>query len=224
MRRAVLLWVLLFLPVSLIAQGRDESWRDRGSRDRYRYTRANNLFEITPFGGYRYGGTIFADRTDLFGRDLELESRGNIGVNFGIPIGDHGVKLELMVNHQSTSLTTGTGLFEPEDRVADLDVTYYHAGALIPFAVSRNATPFIVVSAGVTNLDLGLRDTSADNRFSASAGVGVKVPLNRNLALRAEARGYFSSLGDEDDCDRCGFREDRNLYQGETNIGLVFSF
>lgn len=222
MRRAVLLWVLLFIPGVLVAQDRDESWRDRGARDQYRYARPENLFEITPFGGYRYGGTIFAEQTDLFGTDLELESRGNIGVMFGIPIGNTGFKLELMVNHQSTTLTTERGLFDPGAEVADLDVTYYHGGVLIPFAVSRNAIPFFVVSAGVTNLDL--RGGNSDNRFSASAGIGVKVPLSRNLSFRAEARGYFSSLGDDDNCRRCDFDDRNDLYQGETNFGLAFSF
>jgi len=73
-------------------------------------------------------------------------------------------------------------------------VTYFHGGLQIPFDVSRQATPYIVVSAGIANLDPVVQGVSPDNRFSASGGIGVKVPVNRNLGLRLEARGYFTSL------------------------------
>ncbi|HET7712448.1 MAG TPA: outer membrane beta-barrel protein [Thermoanaerobaculia bacterium] len=217
MRRAVFfLLVLLIVPSSLFAQ-----YRDRDSR---RYRR-DDMFELTPFGGYRYGGTIFGDQSALSRFDLDVESAASYGVDLGIPLGSSGMKLELMLNRQATHLKAGGGLFETDQRLANFDVTYYHGGVLIPFARSRNATPFVVVTAGVANLDPDLLGVSAENRFSASAGVGVKVPLNSNIALRLEARGYFTSLGnEEDDCFRCYYDYGRDLYQGETNLGLSIRF
>ena len=47
---------------------------------------------------------------------------------------------ELMANRQSSELETESGLFEPNDEVADIDVTYLHAGLQFPFARSRNAS------------------------------------------------------------------------------------
>lgn len=82
----------------------------------------------------------------------------------------------------------------------------------------------MVVSAGVASLEPDIAGVSADNRFSASAGVGFKMPFSRNLGLRIEARGYYTSLGREDECSRCYEDYNRDLYQGETNVGLVFSF
>lgn len=223
MRKAVFLVVLLLLPTSLFAQYGRGRGRDR-DRDRYRDTPSMHAFELTPFAGYRYGGTIFADQTFLFGEDVDLASSASLGVNFGIPLGDTPMKLELMASHQSTHLQSGGGLFAPDDRIADIDVTYYHAGLQIPFATSRNAAPFLVVSAGVADLDPQIAGVSAENRFSASAGVGVKVPLHRNLGLRFEARGFFTSLNDDRGCSRCGYDNSRDLYQGETSLGLTFSF
>ena len=225
MRYAALLLVLLLsssLSGQPIDRDRDERWRERPAA---RYDSPHNSFELTPFGGFRYGGTLWADRSSLFGFDTDVASNPNYGLNFGIPIGDTPMKLELMVNQQNTHLSPGGGLFEPDLNVADIDITYYHAGLQIPLGDPRSVNPFLLLSAGVANLRPDLREVSSENRFSGSAGVGVKIPLNRNVGFRIEARGYFTSLGDEDDggCFRCDdWGED--LYQGETNFGLVISF
>lgn len=223
MPKLLLVFLLLGVSTSLVAQdiNRDrDRWRERRSSNR-----RGNMFELTAFGGYRYGGTLFADRTDLFGVDLDVASDSNLGANVGIPLGNTSMKLELMVNRQATHLTGGSGLFEPSERVADFDITYYHGGFQIPFNFSDSATPFIVLSAGVANLDPHVLGVSSENRFSASAGLGVKVPFNRNVGLRLEARGYYTSLGsDENRCSRCNDYNNHDLVQGETNLGLVISF
>lgn len=224
--RKIAVLLLLLLPSSVFAQnidrGRDESWRDR----RFTYsTPSYNMFELTPFGGYRWGGTLYADRSDLFGFDSELASAGNVGLNFGIPIGGSAMKFELMVNQQQTHLQTGAGLFEPEAAIADFDVTYYHGGLQIPIGdPEAGAIPFLVFSAGVANLRPDIPGVTAENRFSASAGLGVKIPFNRNVGLRIEGRGYFTSLDGDDECYRCYDSYGDTLTQGETNIGLVISF
>jgi len=224
----ILMLIALAVPSALLAQ--EDDWRNRGGRDRdrrddYRYRRGgDSAFELTPFLGYRYGGTLLADETG-FPEDFRTESSPNVGLNFAIPLGDQGFKLELMASKQDTHLTAGGGIFSPNDRVADIDVTYYQAGLIVPFARSRSVTPYFVLSAGVTNLDPDIPGTSDDNRFSVSGGVGVKVPINRNFGLRAEARGYATSLPNDDNCRRCYYGEnDRAFYQGETNLGLYFRF
>jgi hypothetical protein len=216
MRKVALAVLLLIIPTSLFAQYRP--------RDRYRRY-YDNRFELTPLVGYRWGGTIFSDTTRLFGQDVDSASNGDYGLDFGIPLGVTNMKLELMVNRQDTHLTTGGGLFEPDNRVADFHVTYYHAGLMIPFSESRNATPFFIVSAGVGNLDPDISGVSPSNRFSASAGVGVKVPVGDNFGVRLEGRGYFTSLGGDDSgCHRCNDNGGHDFYQGEVNLGFVISF
>jgi opacity protein-like surface antigen len=220
MRKYLFLVLLILIPTTAFAQRgpRDDDWRNR------RYAPRNNAFELTPFVGYRWGGTIFADQTFIFGEDVDVASSANFGVNLGIPLGDSGMKLELMANRQASELETEGGLFEPENEVADIDVTYLHAGLQFPFAQSRNATPYFIVSAGLANLDPQITGISAENRFSASAGVGVKLPISNNLGLRLEGRGYFTALEEEDDCTVCDYFYNEDFYQGEVNLGLVFSF
>jgi hypothetical protein len=218
MRKIAFLLLLFTLPA--LAQPRDDDWRRR----RYRDTPGANAFELTPFVGYRWGGTIFADQSFIFGDDVDVAGSANLGLNLGIPLGDSGMKLELMANRQSSRLETDSGLFEPEDDVADIDVTYLHAGLQIPFARSRNATPYVIVSAGLANLDPQISGVSAENRFSASGGLGVKVPMSRALSLRFEGRGYYTSLEEEDDCSFCDYFYNRDFYQGEVNLGLSFTW
>jgi hypothetical protein len=217
MRKISLLLLLLVVPTSVFAQ-----YRDRG---RY-YPRYDSRFELTPFAGYTWGGTIFSDTTSIFKQDVQAATSANLGVDFAIPLGITHTKLDLMVNRQDTNLTTGGGgLFEPDNRVANLHVTYYHAGLMIPFAESRNATPFVVVSAGVANLAPDVSGASSSNRFSASAGIGVKVPVSDNFGIRLEGRGYFTSLTNgSNNCFHCGDTNGRDFYQGQVNLGFIFFF
>lgn len=216
---ALALFVLLALPTTVFAQyGRNDDWR-HGRR-----TADEDRFEVTPFIGYTWGGTIFADQTFIFTQDVDVKSSANLGVNFGIPLGDSGMKLELMANRQSSELESGSGLFDPTRGVADIDITYLHAGLQIPFARQRNLTPYVIVSAGIGNLDPQIAGVSNETRFSASAGIGVKAPISDNVAFRFEGRGFYTALEDQSDCRICDYYYNRDFYQGQVNLGLVFSF
>lgn len=216
---SLLLLLLVLFPTTVFAQrDRDDDWRRRRPEVR------NNKFELTPFIGYRWGGTIFADQTFIFGEDVQVEPSASFGASFGIPLGDSGFKLELLADHQSSDLELEGGLFDPTPTVAEIDVTYLHAGLQIPFARSRNTTPYVVVSAGVATLDPQLFGVSAENRFSASAGIGMKTAITDNLAFKFEGRGFYTALEENDDCFICDYYYNQDFYQGEVNLGLVFSF
>ena len=220
MRKLALFLLLVAVPISAFAQ--DPDWRNRRA-PRDRYSNNDNMFELTPFLGYRYGGTIFADQTSLFNQDVSVASHLNYGVNFGIPIAN-GWKVELSVDRQDTNFTEGGGLFSPSGNIAGFHVTYYQGALVIPFAVSRQATPYFTVGAGLANLDPDIRGVSADNRFAASAGIGVKVPINRNAGIRLEERGFFTSMSNDRGCNSCYYNYNHDLYQGETNLGVYFKF
>jgi len=225
MRKVLFIAALLLIPASLFAQG---DWRNRRSApDRYdRYNRIEDKFEITPFVGYAWGGTIYADQTALFNQDVDVASSADFGASFAIPLRD-GFKIELLADRQNTHLETGGGtLFEPNNTVANFDITYYHAGLQIPFATSRNVRPFVIVSAGVANLDPRINGVASSTRFSASAGIGVKIPINPQAGFRADIRGFYTSLGNNN-CDRCYFGNygyNNYLSQGQANVGFYFAF
>ncbi len=220
MRKAVFISLLLLIPAaSLFAQ----PWRDRY------YRPVDNRFDLTPFVGYRWGGTIYADQTNLYGQDVDLQSSANYGLSFGIPVSPTGLKLELLVDRQDTNVGTGGGgLFEPGSDFGNFHVTYFHGGLLIPFSQSRAAMPYVAVSAGITNLDPSTAGVSSSNKFSAAAGVGVNVPINRDMGVRVEFRGFYTPMGNNGGCSRCGYYNgdyyNHDLFQGETKVGLSFKF
>ena len=83
-----------------------------------------------------------------------------------------------------------------------------------------------VRAAGAANLDINQPGLTQETRFAASAGIGAKIPFNPHVGLRLELKGYYTSLDDGgDDCHSCYYDYYGNdLYQGETNIGLVITF
>ncbi|HEX8616544.1 MAG TPA: outer membrane beta-barrel protein [Thermoanaerobaculia bacterium] len=224
MRKSLLVLLLLSLTTTAFAQSRDDENEDWRHRRASTSSPRRNAFELTPFVGYRTGGTIFADQTFIFGEDVDVAPSANLGVNFALPLGDTGLKLELMANRQSSNLEFEGGLFEPDENLGDIDVTYLHAGLQIPFAVSRNATPYFIVSGGLANLDPQISGVSSENRFSASAGLGVKIPMSDILSIRLEGRGYYTALEEEDDCTICDYFYNEDFYQAEVNLGLGISF
>jgi hypothetical protein len=220
MRKLLLAVVLLLAPLSLFAQSYDD--------DRARsWAQSDPTVEINPFFGLRWGGTLLGEDTGLY-EDVDIDNSEDYGINVAFPLGRTPLKLELMVNRQSSELVSGRGLFDPQGAIADIDVTYYHAGVLIPFGTSPTVTPYGIISAGVTNLDPQINGLTDENRFSASAGFGLKVPFTRNFGVRVEARGYWTAIGREDryydDCYYCEDYSYRNLSQGEANAGVYLKF
>ncbi|HEX9985615.1 MAG TPA: outer membrane beta-barrel protein [Thermoanaerobaculia bacterium] len=215
MRKYLFLILLILLPTTLFAQNRD--------RSRY-YAGRDNSFEITPMLGYRWGGSVPIDDFTFFGH-LQVESSPSFGGILSIPVGDSGFKIELLANHQASELQEEDGLFDPDDSIADFDVTYVHAGLRIPVGTSQNFQPFFVVSAGIANLDPQIAGFTDETRFSASAGGGVKIPVSRNVGFRFEGRGYFTATDEnrDDDCVFCDDETD-DFFQGEASFGVVFSF
>ena len=221
-KSALLVVLLLILPTTLFAQDRrDDDWRRRRAYDD---APRRDAFELTPFAGFRWGGTVYSSDVFGFNDELQVAASPSFGGDLAIPLGGTGMKLTLMANHQASELESGGGLFEPDEEFGDFDVTYFHGGLQIPFARSRNAVPYGVVSAGLARLDPHLRGVTAENRFSASGGIGIKLPMSRNAAIRLEGRGYFTSLEESTDCSFCDVFVDENFYQGEVNVGFTFSF
>ena len=220
---AVLALLIVTLAPAALAQDRerDDDWRRRRAYDD---SPNPDAVELTVFAGYRWGGTVFATDSFLFNDELQVEASPSFGADIAIPLGNSGMKLALSGSHQSSQLETGGGLFDPDEDIADFDVTYFHAGLQIPFARSRNATPYAVFGAGVANLDPQIPGLSDETRFSMMGGIGVKVPFNRALSLRLEGRGFYTALEDETDCAICDYFVDENFYQGEVSAGLAISF
>jgi hypothetical protein len=144
-------------------------------------------FELTPFGGWRFGGGF----TDLeTGAALDLEDGPGFGVIVGIPWNaQHRSRLELVWSWQDTTAgATGAG-----DPGFDLDVHYLHVSGMVPFATANPSLDALIsIGAGATFMLPGIDGAGSEVRFSASAAAGLLYHISDRVGIRLEARGWFT--------------------------------
>ncbi len=183
--------------------------------------------QITPTGGYRTSGQVTATNRDFRDddSDVEVDKSGVYGVIVDIPFGQSGFGFEVLANRQQSAFTIDPGLFDPSERLGDVEITYVHGGIYYEW-LGGQVVPFISATAGVTRLDPKFADLEAEDRASASLGGGVKIFFSRNVGLRLEGRGYWTDLDARfrDDSRRRNSEVNQALYQGEASAGLIFAF
>jgi opacity protein-like surface antigen len=178
--------------------------------------------ELTPFIGYRFGGDVPRESSEIFEVDVEVDEAAVYGMALDIKVGP-GLLIELFASRQETEFVDDTGLFQPEDVLLDVDVTYYHVGVGWGWRIN-DVEPFVLGSLGIAKISpdaFGLHD---EDEFSMSFGGGVKVWINNHVGFRFEGRGYWTDLGSSEDEWEFWDGYDDDLYQGEVKVGLVISF
>jgi outer membrane protein W len=191
---------------------------------------AQGRFELTPFGGTRFGGQVDLATPNAQDVDyLKIKSTWDYGV-----IGDFHIfpkfAAEVMWNRQPTQLeahnfTTDTFL-TPTDATLDM----FQFSGLYEFGNERaNLKPFVVAGLGFTNFHSN-GVLPFDNKFSANVGGGVKYFFTRHLGVRLEARysPTQTTSAIEPVCDPffgCFNTKIHNYaQQGQANFGLILRF
>jgi len=183
-------------------------------------------FEITPFAGYRIGGSFDEQNGD---GEVELNDSSAQGILFNIRANPNG-QYELLYARQSTDADT-QGLLV-NDPTIDMDVEHLQFGGTYLFDGDKTR-PFIALTIGVTQFDPELPGTNSESFFSASFGGGVQFNANRRLGVRLEARAYTTFVDNDSDIfcssiDGAGacliLVDARTLAQWEARAGLVFRF
>jgi hypothetical protein len=183
-------------------------------------------FELTPFGGYTFGGDF--DDTDTTA-SLALDDGANFGLIFDIRESPN-TQWEILYSRQATEAdTTGLPVSGPP---LDLDVHYIHGGGTYLFD-GDNARPFLAATIGASHFEPGLDSVSSETFFSFSIGVGLHVRPNDRFGIRLEARGFGTLMDSDTDlfCQSdpagalCAVRvEGTLLWQFQTMAGFVFRF
>jgi len=194
-----------------------------------------SIVELNPFGGYLFGGTFNRGSNSLFNTKVDVDDHATYGGRLGFPVTPL-FEIELQYSRTSTALVTPDGgtLFGPgPQRLGDLDIDYYLGYATFNLGHNRRIVPYLTVGAGAARLDPRVEGTtaSADNRFTASAGGGLKMMFNEHFGLRFDGRYYATRLnkndGDDGQCDiffvDCNNNRDW-LKNGDVNGGFVFAF
>jgi len=179
-------------------------------------TRAESV-EVTPFASYVFGGTLDKETNHVFDRDVDVDDHAAWGLRVGYDATDV-FAFEVAYLRDRTEVVDAGGLFEPDHRLADIDVDILEAAALFHLGGPR-FFPFFEVGLGATRLELG--DGSSDTRPQASIGGGLKLVFSDRVGFRLDARHHWTYLDHENDCRRCN---DHSLGLTEVSAGLVFAF
>lgn len=138
-------------------------------------------FEVTPFAGFRTGGT-FTDEDS--GAELELNDSGSYGLILNMRE-SWNTEWELLYNHQSTDFDTGPGT-----RI-DIDIDYLQiGGTYIGTDIEGPARPYLAATIGLAHLDPRAANLPSDTYFAFSIGGGWKFFPTSRLGLRLEGRFY----------------------------------
>ena len=156
------------------------------------HARADWGAELTPFAGFRFGGS-FEDNTTGF--DLDVDEGGSFGLILDV-LATPETEYELFYSFQKTTLQ-GEGLFAGEP-LFDLDIHYLHIGGTYLFPGER-VRPFIGAGLGLTYFSPDGPGLDSEINFSLSLGGGVKIPISKRVGLRFEGRGFLTILPDNTD-------------------------
>lgn len=183
---------------------------------------ADPRFELTPFAGFRIGGS-FEDQ--ITGADLELDEGSAFGLLLGIPLDDQSI-VEIEFVHHETELESG-GLFDGEP-LFDLDINSIMAGGRYQTDHDR-VKGFVAGGLGLAHLEP--TGAGLDDEFAAvlSIGGGALIPLGKHVLVRLEGRGIGTFMIDRTEafCTEgvCGvIIEGEGFLQAEFRAGLTISF
>jgi len=190
--------------------------------------RAQEAPELTPFLGFRFGGSVDSVST---GESFSIDPSGSVGLIFDYPLSPE-TTFKFVWSLQDTEIDgsradgTGPSRFP-------LDIHYFHFGATYSPGPPRKRRGYVVITAGATHFDPDASGFGSDTRFSMAAGGGVKLKLSDRLGLRIEGRGYLTFVSSSSDvfCSgggagaSCAFSFTGDAFlQGEIDVGLSIAF
>ena len=189
--------------------------------------RAQHEFEITPFGGARFGGVIDVNTSSV--DYLPIKSSWNYGV-----IADYTlwpcIQAEFEFNHQPTSIEQHIIQDDATVHLSSADIDVYELGLNVSLReTDAKFQPFLAGGVGVTNFNAH-GELPFGVRFSYNLGVGAKYFFSRHFGIRAEARWspFRATTGSGVFYDRSFGPEvitaSSYAEQGQANVGIVLRF
>jgi hypothetical protein len=178
-------------------------------------------FEITPFGGYGFGGDFFELLTQ---QALDVDGAPTVGVAVDVPL-SRGRQFEALFTHQSAHVSVPAFPSGPPVRW-QMTVEHWQAGGLQEFDTGR-VRPFLTGTLGLTRYSTG-----GDNemRFALGAGGGVKLFPANLVGLRLNGRLFATFVDADAQVLACspgicfvGFHAEL-VWQLEFTAGLIIRF
>jgi Outer membrane protein beta-barrel domain len=182
--------------------------------------------EIMPFAGYRVGGS-FDYEDAAVSHALDLGDDSSWGIDLGL-YRDRSSFYELLYSQQRAQLDTrGTSLGSLE-----LRTEYAHFGGTLLFPDQNWFVPYLSLTMGVTKFDPQDDALVSESNFSMSLGGGMRLPINRHLAVSLGVRGYLTFIDSSSQIfcvssggAACLFRiTASSFFQAEGQVGFVMTY
>lgn len=226
-RRCVYLVLLSAALLTLGASGAQaQAWNSSSSAGPGFWNRG---FEITPFGGARFGGAIDLNSSSPTNVDnLGIRNDWDYGAMLDVDLFPHA-QAEFMWDQQPTVLSEnyfGGG----SSRIGEASLSTFQWSLLYDFLQpGEKFQPYIVGGVGFTSYNTnGIIDLG--NQLAFNVGGGVKYFLTPHIGVRLEGR-YMPSRTTEGVGEYCDpfygcYNATVHNYanQGMANIGVIFRF
>ena len=178
---------------------------------------------ITLYGGYRDGGSFTDANTDNV---LSLDGSGSGAIAVDLAL-DASRQWQWYLSQQNTTMAI-TQAAAPAPASLPLKLTYLHFGGTYFFQGPVGGGPYVVGGLGATVMRPGLSGYTDELRASMNLGLGYQLPLGEQVALRFEARGYFTAVNSNGGLFCSGgcvlhIKADA-VTQGELQLGLSFRY
>jgi hypothetical protein len=179
------------------------------------------VLEITPFGGYRFGGGFFERVT---GQPVDLDGAPAVGLVVDVPLHD-GLQVEGLFTHQQAHLTVKATSFSPAVRW-HITVEHMLAGGTQEFGTGR-ARPIL---SGLLGLTRYAAEGDNEIRFTVGAGGGVKLMPGPHVGVRLDGRVFATFADVEGRAIACSpgvclvAFDAEVVWQAEFTAGLVVRF
>jgi hypothetical protein len=177
--------------------------------------------EITPYIGYRFGGSFTNRAQDV---SFDVQNFASFGAIFDYKLYDF-MLVEFHWSHQGSTLELSR---DEQALETSISIDNFHGGVLFQGG-SRDLQPFFLASLGATRF--GFNEGISTTNFSLGVGVGMKGLVTDRLGWRVEFRGFttFTNIEDEYEvCDVWGCATVTNtstiFWQSQVLGGLVVAF
>ena len=174
--------------------------------------------EITPWGGYRFGGDFFELVT---GQPVDSDGGPTLGAVVDIPIGE-GLQFEALFTRQKSQFTTTNGPLGVPTRWS-VTVDHWQGGALQEFDDGK-MRPFATGMFGLTHY---AGEGDSEIRFTIGAGGGVKLFPSSTFGVRLNGQVSATFVHADATVQACGNRTclvnfDADIvWQLEFSAGLI---
>jgi hypothetical protein len=158
-------------------------------------------FEVTPFGGYRWGGKLSDGSYSTVGPyvvSLNFANGGSYGLIVGYYVKPR-YQIEVFWDRQHTTLELVNETLDSSEDLANGKVDYLQAGLLmLLFPEDYKLQPFFSFSVGATHI--GPDISNVDSHWFSSVGyaIGVKYYFSERFGVRVSSRGMSSIVTNSD--------------------------